>query len=84
MELTDNIVKLTATSYLYFSPKWLDSSAVSEYHITTTTNIVGDPGLGVHIWEVLKLNYGGTNQIWMWYEEFILFFNRINIEEINQ
>ena len=46
MELTDNMMKLTAISYLYFSPRWLHSSAVSEYHITTTTHIVSDPRLG--------------------------------------
>ena len=39
------MVKLTAISYLYFSPRWLHSSAVSEYHITTTIHIVSDPRL---------------------------------------
>ena len=39
------MVKLTAISHLYFSTRWLHSSAVSEYHITTT-HIVSDPRLG--------------------------------------
>ena len=46
MELTDNMMKLIAISYLYFSPRWLQSSAVSVYHITTTTHIVSDPRMG--------------------------------------
>ena len=46
-ELTDNMVKHTANSYLYSSPRWLHRSAVSEHHITTTTHIVVIPAWGL-------------------------------------
>ena len=59
MELTDNIVKLTANSYLYFSPRWLHGSAVSEYHITTTTHIVSDPRLGSNSGKIYKFPQKG-------------------------
>ena len=36
MELTDNMVKLTAISYLYFSPRWLHGSAASDNMVKLT------------------------------------------------